>query len=314
MRSMGKATGSVIRLLLVCLLAVVLLAFLGCAGEKTEKVKLKGPKLKEEAEREKPVRIAIGSMISPKETFTYYNQILDYVSKKLDRPVELVHRETYQEVNDLLEAGEIDCAFVCSGPYVDGHDKFGLQLLVAPVSTVYDKPVYYSYIIVPKDSQITQLKQLKGKKFAFTDPLSNTGELVPTYMLAKIGQTPDSFFSKYIYTHSHDRSIQAVAEKIVDGAGVHSLIWEYFNIENPVYTSETKIIQKSSPYGIPPVVVTKKTDPTLKKQLKEIFLEMHQDEEGKKILGKLLIEKFIVVSDSDYDSVREMKVFLKKRR
>ncbi len=46
-------------------------------------------------------------------------------------------------------------AFICGGPYVIGHDEFGLQLLVAPM--VDGKPLYYSYIIVGKDSEIENL-------------------------------------------------------------------------------------------------------------------------------------------------------------
>ena len=55
-------------------------------------------------------------MISPKETFIYYRQILDYIASGLGRNVELVQRKTYSEVNELIGKGEIDVAFICSGP------------------------------------------------------------------------------------------------------------------------------------------------------------------------------------------------------
>ena len=253
------------------------------------------------------LKIAVSAMISPEETLVYYEDLLDYISEKTNRPVELVQRETYAEINELLELQELDAAFVCTGAYIDGHEKFGMELLVAPV--VNGEPYYYSYIIVPDDSDANSLEDLRGKKFAFTDPLSNTGKLSPTYMLALINETPDSFFSGYIFTHSHDSSIEAVAKRLVDGASVDSLIWDYSNNKNPEYTSKTKIIVKSQPYGIPPVVVHPDTNPEIKIELQNILLTMHNDPRGADILMKVGIEKFILTNETAYDSVCEMNEF-----
>ena len=103
-------------------------------------------------------------------------------------------------------------------------------------------------------------EDLRGKLFAFSDPLSNTGMLIPTYTLAKMGETPELFFRKYIFTYSHDNSIRSVAEKFVDGAAVDSLIWEYLNAKDPEWTAQTRIIYKSASCGIPPLVVSPEVD------------------------------------------------------
>lgn len=260
---------------------------------------------------QQPLKIGVAAMISPKETVKFYKEIVDYIGKKMEIPVEMVQKESYDEMDKLLERGEVNIAFICSGPYVKNKEKFGVELLVAPQS--YGKPFYHAYIIVHKDSPIKSLTDLKGKSFAFTDPKSNTGKLVPTYMIAKnFNKTPEQFFSKITYTKSHDKSIEAVAKKIVDGASVDSLIYDYAAKKNPVYTSLTKIIEKSPPYGIPPVVVTKNFDPNLKEKIKQTFLNMHKDPEGKKILDGIMVDKFIVPKDSDYNSVREMEKWIKK--
>jgi phosphonate transport system substrate-binding protein len=243
-------------------------------------------------------------MLTPKEGFVYYQQLLNYIAEILERPVKLVDRESYTEVNNLIKSGYIDAAFVCGRPYIDGRDEFGLELLVAP--QVYGKARYHSYIIVSKDSSIENFKELRGKSFAFADPLSNTGKLFPTYMLAKIGETPDSFFHKHIYTYAHDKSIKAVAQGIVDGAAVDHLIWEYLNRTNPEFTSKTRVIEKSPPYGIPPVVVRPGLDPELKEKLRKIFLNAHKDEKGRKILKGMMIDKFVLIDESAYESIEEM--------
>jgi phosphonate transport system substrate-binding protein len=260
---------------------------------------------------EKPIRIAVGGMITPREGFVYYRGFLDYIGKKLDRQVEFIDRENYREINQLLRSGNVDVAFVCSGPYVEGHRAFGLELLVAPQA--YGQVVYYAYIIVARDSPIARFEELKGRTFAFADPDSNSGRLVPEYMLAKIGETPDSFFSKYIFTYAHDKSIKAVAQGIVDGASVDSLIWDYADKLNPQFTSKTKVVRKSAPYAIPPVVVRPGLDDKLKKALKQIFLTAHADPEGKAILEKMMIDKFVEIDDKAYDSIREMSAWVKQQ-
>lgn len=257
------------------------------------------------------VKIAIAAIISPKETFTSYKALLDLISEELGQPIQIVQRKTYQEVNDLLEQNLIDAAFVCTGAYVTGHDKFGMEVLVAPV--VNGAPLYYSYIIVHRNSDITNLKDLRNKKFAFTDPMSNTGKASPTSMLANIGESPESFFSESLFTYSHDNSIQAVAHKIVDGAAVDSLVWDYLKKTGHLDTLQTRIIMKSDPYGIPPVVVSPATDPILKEKLKKIFLEMHHSDPGEKTLQKIMIERFIEVDDDIYDSVRKMSTGSKNK-
>lgn len=300
---------------LIALIAAAL-AIAGCTKkEEPKKISLENKETiaaTTDIDPTKRLRIAVGGMITPKEGLAYYRNFLYYIEDKLGKEVAFVDREDYAEINDMLRNGDLDAAFVCSGPYVDGHKNFGMELLVAPQA--YGETVYYSYIIVPKKSAIKSFEDLRGKSFAFTDPLSNSGKLVPTYMLARMNETPDTFFSRYIFTKKHDKSIQAVAQGVVDGAAVDSLIWEYLNRTNPEFTSRTRIILKSPPYGIPPVVVPKGLDPKIKERLRQIFLNAHNDNKGRELLSKMMIDKFVASDDSAYDSVREMKSWLAKQK
>lgn len=255
------------------------------------------------------LKIALAAVVSPRETAVFYDEMMKYVGEKLGMPVAVVQRKTYREVNDLLEAREIDAAFVCSGPYVEGKRKFGMELLVAPM--LYGKPFYQAYVIVHRKSPISGIEGLRGKSFAFTDPDSNTGHLVPAYMLARMGETPKRFFKRFIFTYSHDNSIKAVSKGLVDGASVDGLIWEYFREKKPEFVKDTKVILKSPEYGIPPVVVHPAAPPELKERLRETFLSMHDDPRGREILSELRIEKFIVPEDSSYDSVRRMQEWVR---
>lgn len=258
------------------------------------------------------LRIAVAAMISPQYTYRYYVEMLDVIGQKMGRGVTLVQKKTYAQVNEMLKDGELDLAFVCSGPYVLGKEEFGMEIIAVPVC--HGESVYYSYFIAPKNGGIRSFEDLRGKVFAFTDPLSNTGCMVPTYILAKSNETPETFFRKTFFSHSHDNSIRAVSEHLADGASVDSLIYDFLESSHPELTENTMIVEKSPPYGIPPVVVNPSMDPEEKTRLKQIFLSIHLTAEGKEALSRLHIDRFVEGHDEDYATVRELQTFLESKQ
>jgi len=250
------------------------------------------------------LRVAVAAMISPKETSIYYRELIDYLAAKVDHDVELIQRKTYAEVNELLAKKRIDLAFICTGPYVSGADRFGIEAVATPI--VRGKPFYQSYLIVHKDSPLQTLSDLKGKDFAFTDPESNTGALVPRYWLRQLGAKPETFFRSFTYTYSHDNAIMAVAKNLVDGAAVDGHMWEYYQARNAFYSSKTRVIKKSEPFGSPPLVVSKALNPSMKRMLTDMILSMHEDPEGSRILGELMIDHFAPPEPGWYTPVKAM--------
>ncbi len=298
------ATRAVSTALAVCLVAVL---GVSCSRSElevdlTKRQELADPKVDHEQAQ---LRVAIGAMVTPKAGYAYYKRMLDWIGEELGRPVGLVDRHTYAEINHLLQSGEIDAAFVCGLPYVEGRDAFGLELLVAP--QMYGATEYYSYIIVPTASPAHSLRDLEGKSFAFTDPMSNSGRLVPTHMLYEMGHTPSTFFAETTFTYAHDKSIRAVAQGLVDGAAVDHLIWKYLASTDPDIRGKTKVVEQSGGFGIPPMVVRPDLDEDTKRRLREVVLGAHQDDDGRALLGNMKIEKFVVVSDDAYDSIREIR-------
>lgn len=294
--------------------ACIFILFAGCDRDvpRVDKAQPVNPQGKEVIDSRPLLRIAVAAMISPETTRQFYEDLLRLIAEQTGRQAVFLQRKTYAEVNDLVKNRQVDLAFVCSGPYTQGHADFGMELLVVPV--VHGEKMYHSYIIVNKDSNIKNFDELKGKKFAFTDPQSNTGCLVPTYMLSKRGETPGSFFKEFFFSHSHDNSIKAVAEQLSDGAAVDSLIWEFFQKLDPKLTGKTRIIEKSPPYGIPPVVVHPDLDPISKAELKRVFLAFHQQESARTVLANLQIDRFAEGNDAMYDTVREMNRWLESKQ
>lgn len=234
-----------------------------------------------------------------------HKKLVNLLEKSLGIPIDTVYRKSYQEMSSLLESESVDVAFVCGLPYTLDHDKFGLELLVTPV--LNNRPMYQSFLIVSRESGYASLEDLRGKVFAFSDPLSNSGFLVPVYYLSRMKETPETFFRTFFFSYSHANSIEAVASHLADGAYVDSYVWETVSKMHPKITAETKIIHKSDYMPFTPFVVRPGLDNSIKSRLKEFFLALHNDPAGREVLKLMAIEKFAQMKDSDYDSIRKMR-------
>jgi phosphonate transport system substrate-binding protein len=295
--------------LLIPLICSTIMGTFGCSGESHHKsvnfsktIDVPSPDFEQQTSRH--LKVAVAAMISPKETLIYYNELLAYLAGRLGYDVRLIQRRTYREVNELFQKRQLDLAFICTGPYAAGQTLYGFEGLATPV--IRGLPYYQSYLIVNKQSDVTNLEQLQGKTFAFTDPDSNTGALVPRYWLATMGEQPESFFSNSIYTYSHDNSIMAVARSLVDAAAVDGHQWEYFNLRNPQYTRMTRVIKKSELFGNPPLVASVDLASELKTAIRKVLFTMHEDPQGRHILDQLLIDRFEPPDDVWYQTVRDM--------
>lgn len=289
---------------LLILLAITLVGCLPASSGPVIQLSALRPLPEQSASAVIPLRVSVAAVISPKGTAESYPFLLNYLSARLGRPVELVQRRTYAETNDLVENGFVDVAFVCTSAYIAGHEKFNMELLVAP--QVNGAAVYHSLLIVPADSPAQHITDLRGKVFAFTDPMSNTGRVYPTYLVQKLGSTPEQFFSKTFYTYSHDDAIRAVAQGLADGAAVDSLVFDFAVSRDPGLAKQVRIIHRSPAFGIPPVVVSPKARPQLRATLRELLLGMADDPAGRQALSALGIERFIVIDDTAYNSVRDL--------
>lgn len=250
------------------------------------------------------LRLAVASMVSPGHAVEDYTQLARYLEGSLGGRVELLQRRTYAETYELLRTGGADAAAVCTYVYVLGHKEFGLQLVAAP--EVGGETTYRSLIIVRAESGIKEFDGLKGKRFAFADPLSTTGRLYPLLLLRERQATPESFFASSAYTYSHDNSIMAILDGVADGASVDSLVYYQWTAAHPDQAGDLKVLQASPPYGSPPFVVAPSTPPALRASLQKALLSMTGNQDGRYILRLLGVDRFREPSDSEYDDVRRL--------
>jgi phosphate/phosphite/phosphonate ABC transporter binding protein len=226
-----------------------------------------------------------------------------YMEAKLDRPVEIVQRDSYRETMDLLRQEQLDFSWICTYPYV--YLRTQLRLVAVPLYQT--QPYYRAYLIVSaKNPHIKDLSQLRGKIFAYADPYSCTGYLVPRYQLRKMGEDPAKFFAKTFFTYSHNKLIEAVADGLAHGGSVDSYVWDSLEALKPEITRRTLRVSQSPEFGFPPFVARRTVPQADYAAVQKMLVMMPHDQQGNELLQRLNLNGFIHGNPSLYDGVAEM--------
>ncbi len=240
------------------------------------------------APKDQVLRVAVGTFVSPESTYASYARLADMLAAGVSRRAELVQRESYEQVNRLLLDGEVDVALICTGAYIPIRDR--VRLLAVPVFAGH--ATYYSVVIAHRPGPIS-LAELRGKRFAFTDPLSNPGRPYPPLLLPSQFQSPPRmFFATLVSTGHHDGSIREVADGAVDGAAVDSLVLGAYLRDPPQRATDLVELHRSPPFGAPPFVARLGLPADLVESIRKLLLALHEDPAGREHLSKIGVERF----------------------
>ena len=166
---------------------------------------------------------------------------------------------------------------------------------------------YKSQILVRSDSGINTLADLKGKKFAFVDPLSASGYVYPTLTIKNAtGQEPKTFFSTTTFAGSHPFAALAVYNKQVDGAAMFIDARDSLVAANPDIKTATKVIATAGPIPNDGVALRKGFPDDVGKKIKDALLAYSKDPAGAKVLSQLFAWDGVQeVTASFYDAIKE---------
>jgi phosphonate transport system substrate-binding protein len=233
------------------------------------------------------------------------------LSSNLSLPIEFVSEGDWASREAALDNGDIQLGWICGLPYVWKADILSpsLELLAAPVlaATRYEnRPVYYSDVIVLKDSNFKRFADLRGARWAFNERRSHSGYNITRYHLASLGES-NSFFGKIVEAGSHQRAIKLLLKGEVDSSAIDSSVLETEVRNDPSLLNRIRIIEALGPSPIPPLVVHRNMARDMRERLREGLINLHSTELGKHALEMGAVKRFVAVQDSDYDPIREME-------
>lgn len=290
------------RMKLFAVIALAAVIITGCGKQSTESQS--GADIGTAAN---PIKMAMVPSLDTQKLVVSGEKLTQLMEKETGLKYEISVPTSYTAVITAMGAGTVDIGWLSPIPYIIAHDKYGVKVILKTVRK--GSTDYYSFIIARSDSGIKKLADLKGKKFAYGDPVSTSGAIYPKHLIRTSGYDPDTFFSDVIYAGAHDRVVMAVYNKQVDAGAIYGQPGD--DARNRVMTalpdvlSKTSVIAQSIPIPNDTVSLRKGLPPAIEKKILNGLLAVSKSAEGRKILYEVgSIDGFAPAKDKDYDSVR----------
>jgi phosphonate transport system substrate-binding protein len=250
-------------------------------------------------------RLRFGTYLAP-NVIPVYGLVTREVGRRLGIETELVVETSY----DSCERDENEVCFVCSLPYVT-FERRGLDLAIPIAAPVLigerygGRPVYFSDVIVQRDSPFRSFLDLRGHSWAYNEPLSHSGYGITRYHLVALKET-NGFFGEVIEAGFHEESIRAVANGEIDGSAIDSQVLEIALRDDPHLAASLRVVEALGPSTIQPVAVSRRVPTDLREAIRDVLVTMADDPDMREGLAAGLVARFTPVDASSYDDIRMM--------
>jgi phosphonate transport system substrate-binding protein len=240
--------------------------------------------------RQAKLVIAVQPTSTPEQLTADAKELREFLSKSLNRDVEIVFPMTYAGVVEALRFGHAHAAFMSAWPaqLAVKHAKADVALAeVREVVIGQEKKAetfYFSYWVVPKDSPVERLEQLRGKRAVFPSPLSTSGYVAPLARLVELGLVsrqpgkeadPKGFFGDVRFAGGYAQGWEALKAKQADVTVIAGDVSEKLYRE---VLAGTKVIEQQGPIPSHAVLLSRDLDQVAKTQLRDALLDLGKPE------------------------------------
>jgi len=262
----------------------------------------------------KEITFALLSTESAPEIVRRWTPILAEIEKELGIKVKPITATDYRGTIEALKFKKAEVGWLGPKAYIEAStNNYANVEPIAQVQQANGSLGYRSCLIAHADSDIFSPEDLAGKTFAFNDPNSTSGYLVPSaFFMNELGIDPKKYFSKLTFSGSHEASIMAVANKKVDVASTN--LPDLFQItkEGKVPRGALRVIWVSKLIPNDPIVVRKDLPPTLKQALQESLVTMKARAPEAFAQGGAFFGGFVPADDAKYQVIRELNETAKR--
>ena len=201
-----------------------------------------------------------------------------YLERELDMPAETFMATDYTAVIEAMRAKKIDVAYFGPFSYVLATERANAEAIVTGGTDTGDVATYHSCIVTHKDSGLKNIDDLKEHAnevtFAFVDPASTSGNLIPRGYLLSIGIDPDTDLKECMFAGGHDAVGLSVKSQKVDAGAMYDIGYNRLIDSGAITPEEVIVIWESDPIPKSPIAVRGDLDPVLKEKIQQAFVDM----------------------------------------
>jgi phosphonate transport system substrate-binding protein len=242
-----------------------------------------------------------------------YKPVTDRMAELTGKPIEFFLPTSYASVVEGLLGGFVHVAVLGPYAYVIAEEKDPTVEVFAtyakkPGHMQEEGPGYRAALITLKDGKFSSIESLKGSTLGLVDPGSTSGNLMPRVVFGEeIGMDLDDYFSKVVYTGSHELSAVAVGQGKVDAAFVATHRFDNVVNKGEIKLEDVNVLWKSDPIPQDPFVYRGDLCPDLKAKIEDTFMGLSDQPSAKQFLENVKSNKFVRMTSEDYDIIRALK-------
>ncbi|MGH1392866.1 MAG: phosphonate ABC transporter substrate-binding protein [Trichormus sp.] len=237
------------------------------------------------------------------------------MSKEIGITIKPFYVTQYAAVIEAMRFGKVQAAWLGGKSYIEAAKVADAEAFAQVVSADGTRG-YYSHLIANKDNPITPaaiaaggdkyiIQNAANLTFAFNDPNSTSGFLVPSYYIfTKNNIDPKKSFKRLIFAGSHEASALAVANKQVDVATVSNEALKRLERTNPTARQKIEIIWQSPLIPSDPIVYRRDLPADIKQKFQNFFYNY----KDAKVLEPFEIAGFVQADDKVWHTIRELEI------
>jgi len=166
-----------------------------------------------------------------------------------------------------------------------------------------DDYLFRGIILVRKDSDIKNIKDLKGKVVAFPAQSALAATMLPMYFLFKNGISPHTdIITKYV--GSQESAMYSVLYKKSDVGVTWTMAWNDLKAKNLEINNHLSILAETDSLPNNSIMARENMESVLIEKILKVFLSLNNTSNGKSILEKMKLSKFEIASNATYLPVR----------
>ena len=232
-----------------------------------------------------------------------FEPLAAYLSERMGIAVKLTILSRYGNIIDRIKEEKVDGAFLGSFTGALAISQLGVVPLARPVNKD-GTSTYFGYIFARKNSNIKETADMKGKTLVLVERATTAGYVFPLAWFKLQGvKDINTYFSDHFFAGSHDAAIDAVLNNKADIGAAKNTIYERMRELHPQVDKELVILASSPRVPSNGLFVRNNLPEKHKEQLKNLLLNLHQDEKGVNVLLKFGAKYFVATSKEDYQPV-----------
>ena len=239
---------------------------------------------------------------APTELQRKFKPLGEYLKAKTGMDVEFTPVTDYAAVVEGLAARKIDLAWLGGFTFVQA--KLRTEGQVVPIVQRAEDEKFTSRFIVPIDSPIKTIADLKGHTFAFGAPSSTSGSLMPRYYLQQQGIVPERDFKTVAFSGAHDATVAFVASGRAEAGVLNASVMDKLVESHNPNAAKVRVLATTPPFFDYNWTVRPGLDATVTKKLTDAFLALDASKPAdKEILDLQRASRFIPTRASNYDGI-----------